>query len=186
MVVLAAGFYGFQQWQMRSNEALEQQRRATEDAERGRQAAEALVEQERVARQKADEERLAEEAAGRQAAARARAKAEKTRAAAEASSSAPAGSVVSTELQRAIAAEEAEQAAGTAVPPVQKSETPVRASPETTAPQESVSTEATADAADKAGKRTLYRWQDESGAVHYGVEVPEQYKDSAIVMLPGE
>lgn len=187
MVVLAAGFYGFQQWQMRANETLEQQRRATKDAERGRQAAEALIEQERVARQKADEERLAEEAARGQAAARARAKAEKARAAAEASPSAPAGSVVSTELQRAIAAEEAEQAAGTAVPPVQTSETPVRTSPEATAPQESVSTEATAaDAADKAGKRTLYRWQDESGAVHYGVEVPEQYKDSAIVMLPGE
>ena len=186
MVVLAAGFYGFQQWQIRSDEALEQQRRATEDAQRGRQAAEALVEQERVARQKADEERLAEEAARGQAAARARAKAEKARAAAEASSSAPAGSVVSTDLQRAIAAEEAEQAAGAAVPPVQTSETSGRTSTDATARQESVSTEATADAADKAGKRTLYRWQDESGAVHYGVEVPEQYKDSAIVMLPGE
>jgi len=187
MVVLAAGFYGFQQWQIRSDEALEQQRRATEDAQRGRQAAEALVEQERVARQKADEERLAEEAARRQAAARARVKAEKARVAAEANSSAPARPVVSTELQRAIAAEEAEQAAGAVPPPpVQTSEASGRTSPEATAPQESVSTEATADAADKAGKRTLYRWQDESGAVHYGVEVPEQYKDSAIVMLPGE
>ena len=186
MVVLAAGFYGFQQWQIRSDEALEQQRRATEDAQRGRQAAEALVEQERVARQKADEE-LAEEAARRQAAARARVKAEKARVAAEANSSAPARPVVSTELQRAIAAEEAEQAAGAVPPPpVQTSEASGRTSPEATAPQESVSTEATADAADKAGKRTLYRWQDESGAVHYGVEVPEQYKDSAIVMLPGE
>ena len=186
MVVLAAGFYGFQQWQIRSDEALEQQRRATEDAQRGRQAAEALVEQERVARQKADEERLAEEAARGQAAARARVKAEKARVAAEANSSAPAGPVVSTELQRAIAAEEAEQAAGAVPPPVQTSEASGRTLPEATAPQESVSTEATADAADKAGKRTLYRWQDESGAVHYGVEVPEQYKDSAIVMLPGE
>jgi hypothetical protein len=186
MVVSAAGFYGFQQWQMRANETLEQQRRATEGAERGRQAAEALITQERAERQKADEERRAEEAARGLAAARARAKAEKARAAAEASSSAPAGSVVPTELQRAIAAEEAEQAAGTAVPPVQTGKTPAPTSTDATAPQESVSTEATADAADKAGKRTLYRWQDESGAVHYGVEVPEQYKDSAIVMLPGE
>jgi serine/threonine protein kinase len=184
MVVLAAGSYGFQQWQMRANETLEQQRRATEDAERGRQAAEALITQERVARQKADEERLATEAARGQAAARARAKAEKARAAAI--SSAPAGSVIPTELQRAIAAEEAEQTAGTAVPPVQISKTPVRTATDATAPQESVPTEATADASDKAGKRTLYRWQDESGAVRYGVEVPEQYKDSAIVMLPGE
>ncbi len=185
VAVSGAAFYGFQQWQMRSNEALEQQRRATEDAERGRQAAEALIEQERLARQKADEERLAEEAARRQAAS-ARAKAEKARAAAKANPSALAGSVVSTDLQRAIAAEEAEQAAGTAVPGVQASDPSVEASTDATAPQESVSTEALSDAADQAGKRTLYRWQDESGAVHYGVEVPEQYKDSAIVMLPGE
>ena len=38
----------------------------------------------------------------------------------------------------------------------------------------------------RTGKRTLYRWQDESGAVRYGVEVPEEYKDSAIVVLPGD
>ena len=185
VAISAAGFYGFQQWQMRSNEALEQQRRATEDAERGRQAAEALIEQERGARQKADEELLAKQAARRKATDE-RAKAERARVAAEATSSPPAGSVASTELQRAIAAEEAEQVAGTAVPPVQTSDTSVRSSTDATTPQESAPTEALSDAADAAGKRTLYRWQDEAGAVHYGVDVPEQYKDSAIVMLPGE
>ena len=186
LAVLAAGFYGFQRWQTGANEALEHQRRATEEAERGRQAAEALIERERLARQQAEEQRLAEEAARRQAAAKARVKAEKTRAAAEAGSSAPAGSVIPTELQRAIAAEEAEQAGGTPAPPVQASDTSAGSSTGAPAPQESASADALKAAADQAGKRTLYRWQDESGAVHYGVEVPEQYKDSAILMLPGE
>ena len=72
------------------------------------------------------------------------------------------------------------------MPPVQTSDTSAQSSTDATTPQESASTETLSDAADKAGKRTLYRWQDDSGAVHYGVEVPEQYKDSAIVMLPGE
>ena len=58
-----------------------------------------------------------------EAAAKARVKAEKARAAAEASPSAPAASAIPTELQRAIAAEEAEQAGSTAKSPVRPSAT---------------------------------------------------------------
>jgi serine/threonine protein kinase len=177
LAVAGAGLYGFQQWQLRANEALEQQRHATENAERGRDAAEALIEQERVAREKADEERLAAEAARR--AASARAKAEKARAAAAAASApAVAGSGLAPELQRAIAAEEAQQDAGQAGAAVPASDA--------SAPAPSAAPTDAGAAASEAGKRTLYRWQDESGAVRYGVEVPEQYKDNAIVVLPGD
>jgi len=177
LAVAGAGLYGFQQWQLRANEALEQQRHATENAERGRDAAEALIEQERVAREKADEERLAAEAARR--AASARAKAEKARAAAAAASApAVAGSGLAPELQRAIAAEEAQQDAGQAGAAVPASDA--------SAPAPSAAPIDAGAAASEAGKRTLYRWQDESGAVRYGVEVPEQYKDNAIVVLPGD
>jgi serine/threonine protein kinase len=177
VAVSGAAFYGFQQWQLRANEALEQQRRATEDAESGRRAAEALIEQERMAREKADEERLAAEAARR--AASARAKADKARNAAAVSPSAPAVSALGAELERAIAAEEAEQATGTAVAAVPASDSPAPA-------RGDAPTDAAGDAAIEAGTRTLYRWQDNSGAFRYGVEVPEEYKDSAIVVLPGD
>ena len=176
LAVAGAAFYGFQQWQLRANEALEQQRRATDDAERGRAAAEAQIEQERVEREKADEERLAAEEARR--AASARAKAEKARAAAAANAPALAGSDLAPELQRAIAAEEAQKDAGKAGAAVPASDA--------SAPAPSAAPTDAAAAASEAGKRTLYRWQDESGAVRYGVEVPEQYKDNAIVVLPGD
>lgn len=130
-----------------------------------------------MAREKADEERLAAEAARR--AASARAKADKARNAAAVSPSAPAVSALGAELERAIAAEEAEQATGTAVAAVPASDSPAPA-------RGDAPTDAAGDAAIEAGTRTLYRWQDNSGAFRYGVEVPEEYKDSAIVVLPGD
>jgi hypothetical protein len=89
-----------------------------------------------------------------------------------------AGSDLAPELQRAIAAEEAQKDAGKAGAAVPASDA--------SAPVPSAAPTDAAAAASEAGKRTLYRWQDESGAVRYGVEVPEQYKDNAIVVLPGD
>ena len=115
-------------------------------------------------------------------AASARAKAEKARAAAAANSPASAGSVLATELQRAIAAEEARAGrregwgcsagercvrSGAPKPP---RPTNRRGPPAATA---------------KGRQAHPYRWQDESGTCAT-VEVPEQYKDNAIVVLPGD
>ena len=197
LAVSGGGYYGFQQWQTRAGEELNRQRRATEEAERGRQAAEELVEierlarrkveDERLARQKVEDERLAAEATRRREA-KARANAEKARLAAESVTPAEDGSGAEAELQRALAAEEAEQARR-GLPAVVPQPIDAREESQAEAPARapvSAPAGASKTAGDEPSKRTLYRWQDETGAVHYGAEVPEEYKDSAIVMLPGE
>ena len=166
-VVLAAlaagGYYAYQRSQIQAGEDLARERRAAEEVERSRRAAAEAAENERLAREKAEQERLAAEAT-RQREARSRAKAEaQARAAAAATPGAvgtvsPPASEAEAELKRAIAAEEQAQGG-----------LPAPAPP---APQ--------------PDKRTLYRWQDDAGAVHYGAEVPEEYKQDAIVVLPGE
>jgi serine/threonine protein kinase len=205
LAVAGGAWYAFQQSQLRANAELDAQRRATREAQLAQQRAERLIEQERLARQKADAERLAaEEAAKRAARARAKpatatpaapsataasaaptapaASAAITSAPAAASSSPRAGTSPAADLQRALEAEEAEHKAaqsaaaapaGTVQPTADAGaapSTPAAAAP--VAPAQPV-------------KRTLYRWQDESGKVHYGAEVPEEYKDSAVLMLPG-
>jgi uncharacterized protein HemX len=157
----AGGYYAYERLQKRASEDLAREQRAAEELERGRRAAAEAAENERQARERAEQERLAAEA-NRQREAKARAKAEKQARADASTTPQPPGTVsppaseAEADLKRAIAAEE--QAAQGGLPA----------------------------AAPQPDKRTLYRWQDDAGAVHYGAEVPEEYKQDAIVVLPGE
>jgi hypothetical protein len=155
----AVAYYGFHQRQLKASEELARER----EAEQSRRAAAAAVESERLALEKAEQERLAAEAeAERLSKARARAKAEK-QARAEAAAALPSTVAApltvpeaEADLQRALAAEEQAQSSPAAA------------------------------ATPPPPRTALYRWQDDSGVVHYGAEVPAEYKDSAVVMLPGE